>query len=121
MGKGADKKDVPITHFPIRMAIIAVVAFGAIWGGIFWFLSTCTDSTVPVLDAFTTALSIIAYWAFCQTNGQSNGCCGWRWIWYAPGLYIHKGIPFSATLYGFYTIIAVLGYRKWLRLMEAQK
>ncbi len=47
MGKGADKKDVPITHFPIRMAIIAVVAFGAIWGGIFWFLSTCTDSTVP--------------------------------------------------------------------------
>ena len=45
MGKGADKKDVPITHFPIRMAIIAVVAFGAIWGGIFWFLSTCTDST----------------------------------------------------------------------------
>ena len=25
------------------MAIIAVVAFGAIWGGIFWFLSTCTD------------------------------------------------------------------------------
>ncbi|MDO5588637.1 MAG: hypothetical protein Q4G12_06905 [Bacteroidales bacterium] len=34
---------------------------------------------------------------------------------------IHKGIPFSATLYGFYTIMAVLGYRKWLRLMEAQK
>ena len=36
-------------------------------------------------------------------------------------LYIHKGIPFSATLYGFYTIMAVLGYRKWIRLMEAQK
>lgn len=120
MGKGADKKDVPITHFPIRMAIIAVVAFGAIWGGIFWFLSTCTDSTVPVLDAFTTAMSIIAYWALANKWAE-------QWLlWLAVDLvctvlYIHKGIPFSATLYGFYTIMAVLGYRKWLRLMEAQK
>ena len=120
MGRGADKKDVPITHFPIRIAMIAVVAFGAIWAGIFWFLSTCPASPVPVLDAFTTAMSIIAYSALANTWAEP-----WLlWLtvtFVCTVLYIHKGIPFSATLYGFYTIMAVLGYRKWIRLMEAQK
>ena len=67
-----------------------------------------------------TALSIIAYWALANKWAE-------QWLlWLAVDLvctvlYIHKGIPFSATLYGFYTIMAVLGYRKWIRLMEAQK
>jgi nicotinamide mononucleotide transporter len=28
-------------------------------------------------------------------------------------LYIYKGIPFKAGLYGLYVVIAVFGYRKW--------
>jgi len=31
------------------------------------------------------------------------------------GLYIYKGIPFKALLYGLYVVIAVAGYRKWRR------
>ena len=40
--------------------------------------------------------------------------------YYKAGLYVYKGIPFSAALYGFYTVMAVLGYRNWLRLMQRQ-
>ncbi|MDO4511830.1 MAG: nicotinamide riboside transporter PnuC [Bacteroidales bacterium] len=116
-GKSSDK---PITHFPVRLIAVAVVAFIAIWAGLYWFLSTCTDSTVPVLDAFTTALSIVAYWALAQKWAE-------QWLlWLVVDavcavLYMHKGIPFSAVRYGFYTIMAVLGYRNWLRLMRQQQ
>jgi nicotinamide mononucleotide transporter len=34
-------------------------------------------------------------------------------------LYIYKQIPFTACLYAFYTVIAVLGYFKWLRMIPA--
>ena len=34
-------------------------------------------------------------------------------------LYIYKQIPFTACLYAFYTVMAVLGYRKWLRMISA--
>ena len=33
-------------------------------------------------------------------------------------LYIYKQIPFTACLYAFYTVMAVLGYRQWLRKMD---
>ena len=36
-------------------------------------------------------------------------------------LYIYKGIPFTAALYGLYAVIAVFGYRKWLQLMQTDK
>ena len=37
------------------------------------------------------------------------------------GLYLYKGLPFYCALYGIYTVIALFGYRKWLRLMAAQQ
>lgn len=35
------------------------------------------------------------------------------------GLYAYKGLIFYPILYAAYTVIAVFGYRKWLRLMHA--
>lgn len=118
-GQGT-KEAAPITHIPRAMTIVALLAFAAIWVGIYLFLSRCTNSTVPVLDAFTTALSIIAYWALAHKWVE-------QWLLWlvvdavCTALYFKKGIPFSATLYGFYTIMAVLGYRNWIRLMKAQE
>jgi hypothetical protein len=40
---------------------------------------------------------------------------------YPQALYIYKGIYFYATLYAIYTVIAYLGYRKWLRLMPTPR
>ena len=31
-------------------------------------------------------------------------------------LYIIKGIPFKASLYGLYVVIAVMGYVKWMKM-----
>ena len=34
-------------------------------------------------------------------------------------LYVYKGIYFYAGLYTAYTVVSVLGYRKWLRMIPA--
>ena len=77
---------------------------------------TFTNSTVPVADSFTTALSIVALWALAQKYAE-------QWLlWLVVDLvccilYVYKGIPFKAAIYGLYTVVAVLGYRKWLKMI----
>jgi nicotinamide mononucleotide transporter len=34
-------------------------------------------------------------------------------------LYIMKGIPFKAFLYGLYVVIAIMGYFKWKKMMKS--
>ena len=107
----------PVTRFPVRLILPSLAAVGLLWAGIWWILVTFTDSTVPVADAFTTALSIVALWALSRKFAE-------QWLlWLVVDLvccllYVRKGIPFKAAIYGLYTIIAVFGYRKWLRLVR---
>lgn len=111
------RKPLPVTRTPLWAAAVAAAAFAVLWAAIWWLLENATDSTVPVADAFTTALSIVAMWMLARKYAE-------QWLaWLAVdavcvGLYIYKGIYFYATLYAVYTVIAWLGYRKWLALMR---
>ena len=113
-------EELPITHMPLRAVIPAMAVFLVMWVGIYYILILFTNSTVPVLDSFGNALSIIGLWALARKYVE-------QWIiWivvdlFCCYLYIVKGIPFKALLYGAYVIIAVFGYRNWLRLMKADK
>lgn len=117
------KRDKPspvaITHTPVRMYLWLTVVLLAIYALLCWLLIDFTNSTVPYYDAFTTALSIVAMWMLARKYIE-------QWIaWFivdavCVGLYIYKGIFFYAVLYAIYTIIALLGYRNWLRLMRQQ-
>ncbi len=90
----------------------------AIWGALYLFLVTCTDSRVPVADSFTTALSFVGIWALARKYLE-------QWlIWIVVDvvtsvLYFYKDIPFKASLYALYVVIAILGYRRWRSLMKA--
>ena len=105
-----------ITHFPLKLILQTTIIFFTIWFAIYWFLSRHTNSTVPITDAFTTALSIIALWALAKKYAE-------QWLmWLVVDaicctLYIYKGIPFKAAIYGIYTVFAIFGYRKWLKMM----
>lgn len=88
--KGKDESEMPITHFPKRLILKTTASFFLAWGATYYLLKEYTGSTVPMLDAFTNAMSCY--------------------------LYIIKGIPFKAGLYGMYVIIAVMGYMKWKRM-----
>lgn len=117
---GSGARDLPITHFRRSYIVPATAVFIALWVAIWWFLSRHTNSTVPISDAFTTALSIVAMWALAHKYVE-------QWLmWFAVDavctvLYVQKGIPFKAAIYGLYTIVAVMGYRKWLTMMHHVK
>nr|WP_305239750.1 nicotinamide mononucleotide transporter [uncultured Muribaculum sp.] len=36
-------------------------------------------------------------------------------------LYVYKGLYLYAVLYAVYTVIAILGYRKWIRIMNKRQ
>ena len=116
-GKEEKATERPITRFPLRQVLPVALIGLALWGIIYLILITWTDSSVPVCDSFTTALSMIALWALAQKYAE-------QWLLWlvvdavCTALYIYKQIPFTACLYAFYTIMAVLGYRKWLKMMR---
>ena len=105
----------PITHFPIKLAILWSVITLMAWGGLYLFLVNFTDSRVPIADSFTTALSFVGIWALARKYLE-------QWlIWIVVdvvtcALYFYKDIPFKASLYGLYVIIAILGYKKWKKM-----
>ncbi len=120
--KHGQKRDaeMPITHMPGRLYVPATVFFAIAWGLTFYVLKNYTNSTVPVTDAFTNALSFIGLWALSRKYIE-------QWLFwivvdaFCTYLYVGKGIPFKAGLYALYTVIAVMGYMKWKRMMEAAK
>lgn len=120
--KGSDSgqhtADMPITHMPFRLYLPTTAFFFAAWAATYFVLITWTNSTVPLLDSFTNALSFVGLWALARKYVE-------QWIFWiivdavCCYLYIGKGIPFKATLYGLYVIIAISGYFKWKKLMNA--
>ena len=109
--------ELPITHFKRSLILPWTIATLAIWGTIWWLLVTYTNSTVPIADSFTTALSFVGIWALARKHLE-------QWlIWIAVDvvtcvLYVYKDIPFKASLYALYVVIAILGYRKWKGMMK---
>lgn len=108
-----------ITHFPLRLAIAWSFITLIAWGVLYWFLTTFTNSTVPLADSFTTALSFVGIWALARKYLE-------QWlIWIVVDivtfiLYFYKDIPFKGSLYCLYSIIAIFGYLKWKKLCESE-
>ena len=112
------KEPLPIIHMPHDLYLPTAVCFFTAWGAVYYVLITWTDSTVPVLDSFTNALSFVGMWALARKYVE-------QWIFWifvdivCTILYRQKGIPFKACLYGIYVVIAIAGYQKWKK--EAKK
>lgn len=126
--KGSDKiegasavssssEELPVTFFPRRLILRTLVFFFLAWAATYYVLVAYTNSTVPLLDAFTNALSFVGLWALARKYVE-------QWLfWIAVDvvccyLYVVKGIPFKAGLYGLYVVIAVMGYWKWKGLAK---
>lgn len=111
-GRRNDSTELPITHFPCRLALRVLGCFFLAWAATYYVLQHFTNSTVPLLDAFTNAMSFVGLWALARKYVE-------QWLfWIAVDavccyLYVVKGIPFKAGLYGLYVVIAVMGYWKW--------
>ena len=105
-----------IRHFPKKLILPWIGIIAVVWLIIYLILINFTNSNVPIADSFTTALSIIGIWALAHKYLE-------QWfIWIAVdvvtcGLYFYKDIPFKASLYALYVIIAIFGYLKWKKMI----
>src|SRR5574344_25026 len=106
-----------ITYCNRKKIPILALTFFLLWTSIYLILSKLTDSTVPLGDSFTTALSIVAMWLLAKKHIE-------HWILWivinatSSCLYVYKGLYPTAILFGIYTIGSVLGFLKWKREMK---
>ncbi len=114
------KQSLPIIHLPWRQYLPATLFFLFAWGATYYILVNWTNSTVPLLDSFTNALSFVGMWALARKYLE-------QWFFWIVVdvvccfLYIQKGIPFKAGLYGLYVVIAIAGYYKWKQMLKITK
>jgi nicotinamide mononucleotide transporter len=114
------QEELEIGSMPLRLYLPATLFFFIAWAATYYILVTWTNSTVPLLDAFTNALSFVGLWALARKYIE-------QWFFWivvdavCTVLYIQKGIPFKAGLYGLYVVIAVMGYFKWKGMMEVKR
>ena len=114
-GNGKTTK-LPITHLPAKRILpLGIVTF-ALWMLLYWILKTVTDSPIPLGDAFTTSVSIVATWMLAQKYLE-------QWLlWIVVNivstiLYFWKGLYPTGVLFIVYVIVAILGYFRWKKEM----
>ena len=103
------KPIVSLGRGDIIKVVISSLALTFILG---WFLDNYTDTNVPYVDGFCTAVSFIAQLLMTRKVLQN-------WIlWivvdicYVP-LYLYKNLALTAILYTFFLALAVMGYLQW--------
>jgi len=102
---------------PLRLWLPIVAVTLVLNGLIYLILVKFTDSTVPYFDSLTTALSITALWMLSRKYLE-------QWlVWLlvdliTTGLYTYKTLYITAGLYMIYSVMAVIGYRKWKNIKE---
>ena len=113
-------EELPIIRMPHDKYLPVAACFFLAWGVTYYILIRWTNSTVPLQDSFTNALSFVGMWALARKYVE-------QWLFWivvdavCSVLYIQKGIPFKAGLYGLYVVIAVVGYFKWMKMRKITK
>ncbi|MCK4608783.1 MAG: nicotinamide mononucleotide transporter [Gammaproteobacteria bacterium] len=109
---GQNHAELPISTISRQLfSKLMVIALIAIFSLVL-VLKHYTNSQIPVWDATTTVLSLIAQWLMCRKIIET-------WVlWFFidamyGGIYIFKGLPFHGGLQLIYVGMAVIGFWHW--------
>ena len=97
-----------------RVAALLLLVTSAAATAIYFVLRTFTDSTVPMGDAVTTALSLVAQYMLGRKLIEN-----WA-VWIAAdfiyiALYWYKHLYITAGLYAIFICMCIAGYSHWQR------
>lgn len=98
---------------PLQWVSLGLI-FCFVFTGIHYLLQAFTHSTVALLDAATTSLSLMAQLLMCHK------VIGTWILWFITdalyaAMYLHKNLPFHSILMIVYTVMAIVGYLSWKR------
>jgi len=102
----------PVTRTRRRIWMVLAVVTPLAWVGLYQLLHRFTNSTVPMCDSLTTALSLTAQYMMGRKLIEN-------WIvWIVAdviyiGLYIYKTLYLTSALYAIFIAMCVIGYRGW--------
>ncbi len=108
----AEEKELPVSFNTKKQQLIGIAAAAVSFVIISQVLVKYTDSTVPYIDAFTTAIFIVGMY-FMAIKKVEN------WVYWIIGnvvsipLYFYKGLAFTSFQYLVFLILAVKGLISW--------
>jgi nicotinamide mononucleotide transporter len=100
-----------------RTAVLIGLSSALIFAGIYFVLSRYTDSAVPVGDAFTTTIGIVATWMLARRIIE-------HWYFWIVAdsvsiyIYYYLGLYPTMFLYLCYAVLAYVGYYNWKKKGE---
>ncbi len=111
-GEKIDDSKVAVRRLDAKKWALSLVSLAVLAVGFIWFLDEKTDSPVPRLDGFLTAMSVVAQFLM-----------NWRWLenwifWiaadliYAPALW-SRDLKWLGILYAVFVGMAIFGFLEW--------
>jgi len=113
--KKSDRSHRGISKWPVKTHVVILVVGTFIALGLGKFLENFTEAALPYFDSFTTIFSMITTWMVTKKILEN-------WLYWviidasSVVLYANRDLYLTALLFVAYTIIAMLGYFKWLKV-----
>jgi nicotinamide mononucleotide transporter len=114
---GAQHSALNVRSANVKIYAVALIATFILFVTISYLLKNYTDSTTVYIDAFTTALSLVAQWMMSK-----------KWIenwllWMLVDIisirmYLVKHLYFTTGLYFLFFMICVMGYYTWRKSLQ---
>ena len=119
-GRPSANAELPVTSTPPRLALMLLAVTVASTLALAVFLDRATDSTVPLPDAATTVLSLVAYFLLARKHVEN-----WPiWIFGVNlpyvALYLYKGLALTAALQPLLIVISIRGWLSWHRDLHGE-
>lgn len=111
--------ELPISKTSGKQYVYFVFVTTILYLGIYYILIYFTDSPVPVLDAFTTAISITGTWMLARKLLENWIVWIFADIIYC-GLYYYKELYLTVALYFSMAVLAIIGYVAWKKKFNLQ-
>ncbi len=115
-GTTGEGEPLRVRRLPVRQRWLALAATLAAWPLLGLLLARVTDTDVPFFDALPTVASVTG-----QVLLGRKFVENWP-VWVgvnlvSVGLFAYKGLWLTVLLYAVFTLLAVLGWRAWQRLV----
>ena len=107
-----ERESAYIARTPVRAVVPLIVAGIVLAVALYWLLASATDSTVPLADGSTTAVSLVAQYMLNRKWIEN----WWVWLGVDIGyvwLYVAKGLILPAILYFGFAALCVTGFLAW--------